>query len=65
MQLLREVMSTAVANKLTVMRFFANAVDPNYPMETRPGTFNEAIFRGLDYALEQARQNGLKVSSAA
>ena len=37
-------------------------------METSPGTFNEAIFRGLDYALEQARQNGLKVlqqSSAA
>ena len=23
--------------------------------------YNEAVFRGLDYALEQARQRGLKV----
>lgn len=25
-----------------------------------PGVYNEAVFRGLDYALDQARQRGLK-----
>ena len=55
-------MDEAVANNLNVIRFFANAVDKPYTLETSPGTFNEQVFRGLDYALDQARQRGLKVS---
>lgn len=54
-------MDRAVANKLNTIRIFANAVDPQYTMETSPGVFNEAVFRGLDYALDQARQRGIKV----
>ena len=34
-----------------------------YALQTAPGQFNEAIFRGLDYALDQARRRGLKASS--
>lgn len=56
-------MDKAVANKLNVLRAFATAVDPYYPMETAPGIYKENVFRGLDYALEQARQRGLKVQA--
>ena len=61
LQLLRTIMSKAVANQLTVMRAWAHSVDAPYIMETSPGVYNENVFRGLDYVLELARQNGLKV----
>ena len=54
-------MDKAVANKLNVMRAFATAVDPTYPLASSPGQYNENMFRGLDYALDQARQRGIKV----
>lgn len=53
-------MDMAVADGLTMLRCFAFATNPQYPMQTSPGVYNEAIFRGLDYALDQARQRGLK-----
>jgi len=60
-QLIRNVMDKAVASKLNVMRAFATTVDANYPLATSPGVYNENMFRGLDYALDQARQRGIKV----
>lgn len=62
LQLIRSTMDDAVANNLTVMRAFATAVDAAYPMQTSPGVYNENVFRGLDYALEQARQRGIKAT---
>ena len=62
MQLIRNLMDKAVVVNLNVMRAFATAVDTYYPMEISPGVYNENVFRGLDYALEQARQRGLKVN---
>ena len=56
-------MDKAVANGLNVMRAFATAVDPWYPLETSPGVYNKAMFRGLDYALDQARSRGIKAST--
>lgn len=56
-------MDLAVESKLTVMRAFATAVDPQYAMQTRPGEYNENMLRGLDYVLEQARIRGIKVYS--
>lgn len=61
LQLIRDLMDLAVANKLTVMRAFATAVDPQYPMQSSPTAYNENMFRGLDYVLEQARLRGIKV----
>lgn len=61
LQLLRSLFDLAVANNLNVVRFFAFAVSPEYALQPNPGQYNEAIFRGLDYALDQLRSRGLKV----
>lgn len=57
---MRDIMDMAVAEGLTLLRTFAFATNPLYPMQTSPGVYNEAIFRGLDYVLDQARQRGIK-----
>ncbi len=54
-------MDLAVTDQLTVLRTFAFATDAPYALQTSPGVYNEGVFRGLDYALDQARQRGLKV----
>ncbi len=64
MQLVRSYMDTAVANNLNVMRIWAQTVGFNRaPFQTSPGVYNENIFRGLDYTLDQARQRNLKAST--
>ena len=59
--MLRNVMSTAQQGGLTVMRAWVDAVDPQYALQTSPGVYNEAVFRGLDYVLDLARQMGIRV----
>jgi mannan endo-1,4-beta-mannosidase len=59
--LIRDIMDLAVTDQLTVLRTFAFATDAPYALQTSPGVYNEGVFRGLDYALDQARQRGLKV----
>ena len=63
LQLIRELFDMAVASNLNLVRFFAFAVSPEYALQPSPGQYNEAIFRGLDYALDQLRSRGLKVLS--
>ena len=59
-------MDTAVANNLNVMWIWAQTVGFNRaPFQTSPGVYNENIFRGLDYTLDQARQRNLKVRALA
>jgi mannan endo-1,4-beta-mannosidase len=60
-QALRKVMDDAVSNGFTVLRAWAHGVTQQYATMTAPGKFNEALLRGLDYALVQARERGLKV----
>lgn len=43
------------------MRTWVHAVNPQYALQTKPGVYSEATFRGLDYVLEEARRNGLKL----
>ena len=62
MQLIRDVMSKGEAAGLNVIRAWATSASPYYVLQTSPGNFSEPIFRGLDYALDQARQQNLKVS---
>lgn len=65
LQLVRAYLDTAVANNLNVMRIWAQTVGFNRaPFQTSPGVYNENIFRGLDYALDQARQRNIKVGCA-
>ena len=64
-QLIRTLWDTAVDNNLNLVRFFAFAVSPEYALQPSPGQYSEAIFKGLDYALEQLRMRGLKVRTAA
>ena len=57
-------MDEAVQANLTVMRAWAIGVTSPYYIQPSPGVFNEAIFKGLDYALDQARQHNIKVSQS-
>ena len=43
------------------VRIFAHSVLPGHAMQTSPGVYNEAVFRGLDYALQAASSRGFKV----
>ncbi|CAL8463534.1 g3068 [Coccomyxa elongata] len=54
-------MDAAVAAGFTVMRAWSHGVTPNYALQTSPGVYNEAMFQGLDYALDQAQQRNIKV----
>ena len=56
-------MDQAVETGLNVVRAWAHTVSPEYALQTAPGQFSEPIFRGLDYALDQARRRGIKVMS--
>ena len=61
MQLIRDVMSKGKEAGLNVVRAWATSASSNYALQTSPGIFSQAMFRGLDYALDQARQLDLKV----
>ena len=61
MQLTRDVMTKGKEANFNVIRAWATSASPHYALQTSPGNFSEAIFRGLDYALDQARQLDLKV----
>lgn len=65
MQLLRDQMAQAGQSGLTVMRAWAQGVDPMFSLQTAPGQYNEEIFTGLDYALDQARQHNIKVRACS
>ena len=65
LQLIRDVMSKGKAAGLNVIRAWATASSQPYALQPSNGTYSEAMFRGLDYALELARQQDLKVSCAA
>ncbi len=62
-QLIREQMDAAVAAGFTVMRAWSHGVTQNYALQTSPGVYNEAMFRGLDFALDEARQRNVKVGA--
>ena len=62
-QLVRSIMDEAAAAGLNLVRAWAHASSPEYALQPSPGRFSEPVFRGLDYALDQARRRGLKVSA--
>ena len=64
-QLIRELMDAAVQVGLTVMRMWSHGVTPEFATQTAPGVYNEAMLRGLDYAMDEARKRNIKVGWAA
>lgn len=55
-------MDEAIEANLTVMRAWAVGVTSTYAVQTSPGVFSEPMLRGIDYALDQARQHNLRAS---
>ena len=56
-------MSKGQAAGLNLVRAWATASSQPYALQPSPGNFSEVMFRGLDYALDLARQYNLKVSA--
>lgn len=59
--MIRELLDAAQRQGLNVFRAWAHPVSPPYALETAPGEYNEAIFRGLDYLLDEARKREIRV----
>lgn len=53
--------TTAAANGMTVVRAFGHGVNDSFPLQKSPGVYNEKAFAALDYILDTAAYNGMKV----
>ncbi len=53
-------MDAALAAGLNTLRLWSHGVTAAFSSQPAPGAFAEHMFRGLDYALDQARQRKLK-----
>jgi mannan endo-1,4-beta-mannosidase len=60
-QLIRSQLATAAANGFNVIRAWANPVSLEYALMEGPGKYNEMVFRGLDYFLNEARKHNIRV----
>lgn len=60
-EMLTQIMDDAVEAKFTVVRGWAHGVAERYPTYIN-GTLNEGLFKGLDFALHEARKRGIRVS---
>jgi mannan endo-1,4-beta-mannosidase len=59
--LVRSLLDRAQLHGLNVLRAWAAPVSPPYALSDGPGQYNENIFRGLDYLLDEARKRGVRV----
>ncbi|KAL4519468.1 hypothetical protein Ndes2526A_g01925 [Nannochloris sp. 'desiccata'] len=59
--LVRQLLDRAQFHGLNVLRTWAHPVSPPYALAEAPGKYNENIFRGLDYLLDEARKRGVRV----
>ena len=48
---MRQALRQASRMGLNVMRVFAHTTDPNFPLQTAPGVYNEKVFKALDFVL--------------
>lgn len=59
--MIRGLLDDAAASGLNVVRAWAHTVSPPYALEVAPGQYNEPIFRGFDYMLDEARKRGIRM----
>lgn len=60
-QLLRQQLQKAQQHGFNLIRTWANPVSLEYTLMESPGSYNEMIFRGLDYFLDEARKHNIRV----
>jgi len=60
-ELVTQVFDQAKAAGFNVIRAWAHGVSAEYPVLLGPGSYNEGMLKGLDFALDEARKRGLKV----
>ena len=51
MVLVRQALKEASGMGLNVMRVFAHTTDPNFPMQTSAGVYNEKVLKALDFVM--------------
>lgn len=59
-QLVRALLDAALAAGLNTLRMWSHGVTATFSSQPSPGVYAEPIFRGLDYALDQARLRNIK-----
>ncbi|KAK9820359.1 hypothetical protein WJX72_009412 [[Myrmecia] bisecta] len=59
--IIRELFAKAAAANLNVVRTCAHTTNPHHPLQASPGMYNEDVFEGLDFIVEEARLHGLRV----
>jgi mannan endo-1,4-beta-mannosidase len=53
----RQALRQASHMGLNVMRVFAHTTDPNFPLQTAQGVYNEKVFKALDFVLVEVRRS--------
>jgi mannan endo-1,4-beta-mannosidase len=59
--LVRALLDRAAAAGMNVVRAWAHPVSAQYALQSGPGEYSEAALRGLDYALDAARQRNIRL----
>ena len=60
-ELVRTQLEKAKAAGFNTVRAWVAPVSPQYALQDSPGEFNEAALQGLDYLVDEARKNGIRV----
>lgn len=60
-ELVRTQLEKAAAQGFNTVRAWVAPVSPQYALQSTPGEYNEAAFQGVDYLLDEARKNGMRV----
>jgi mannan endo-1,4-beta-mannosidase len=60
-QLVVETLRRGKELGFNVVRTWVHSVSPEYALQTEPGVYNEAVFRGVDFLLDEARKAGIKL----
>ncbi|CAD7701855.1 unnamed protein product [Ostreobium quekettii] len=60
-RMLQDMLDLAVEHGFNLMRAWAHSVSPQFALQPSPGEYNEGMFRGLDFALDEARKRGIRV----
>jgi len=60
-ELVRTLLSKGNEYGFNVMRTWVNPVNPQYALQTAPGEYKESVLQGLDYLLDEARKNDIRL----
>lgn len=59
-ELVRSLLRKAKERGLNAVRTWVQPVTPEYSLIEEPGKYNEAVFRGLDYFIDECRKHGVR-----